>query len=164
MTLRFVILSLLASTAIHAVWEFAQCAPLYLEGRFSMSLANMLRVTFADVGLSTLIYGVVALVQRDVAWGLQPKRWALLAAMTIGAGLATGIEWHALSNNRWAYSPWMPTIFGLGVPPLLQLGAGTVLPLWIGLWGSRMLARPAIATIESAPSARWRGTGSRPPR
>lgn len=86
-------------------------------------------MTVADVGLSALIYGAVALAQRDVAWGLQPKRSALLATMAIGAGLAVGIEWHALSNERWAYSTWMPTIFGPGAPPLLQLGAGTVFPL-----------------------------------
>lgn len=143
MKTRFVMLFLLASTAIHAVWEFVQCAPLYVEGRFPMSLANMLRVTVADVSLSALIYGAVALAQRDVAWGLQPKRWALLAAMATGAALAAGIEWHALSNHRWSYSPWMPTIFGLGLLPLLQLGAGTVLPLWMGQWGSR--GRPAVS-------------------
>lgn len=137
MTLRFAILFLLASAAIHAVWEFAQCAPLYVEGRFPMSLANMLRVTVADVGLSALVYGLVALAQQDVAWGLRPKRWALVAAIAIGAALAAGIEWHALSNNRWAYSPRMPTILGIGLLPLLQLGAGTVLPLWMGHWESR---------------------------
>lgn len=151
MKTRFVILFLLVSTTIHAVWEFAQCAPLYVEGRFPMSLANMVRVTVADVSLSALIYGAVALAQRNVAWGLQPTRWGLLAAMAIGAGLAAGIEWHALWNERWAYSPWMPTIFGLGLLPLLQLGAGTVIPLWMGQWTPR--GRSAVSETPN----RWAG-------
>ncbi|TAM11922.1 MAG: hypothetical protein EPN72_07430 [Nevskiaceae bacterium] len=134
MTVRFVLFALLASSAIHAVWEFVQCAPLYIEGRFPMTLTNMLRVTLADVGLSALIYGAVALAQRNVAWGQQPNRRGMVAAMAIGAVLAAGIEWHALANDRWGYSSWMPTIVGLGLLPILQLGAGTVLPLWIGRW------------------------------
>lgn len=138
MTVRFVLVALLASTAIHAVWEFAQCGPLFVEGRFPMTLANMLRVTIADVGLSALIYGAVALAQRDVAWGVRPTRYGVLAAMAFGAVLAAGIEWHALASTRWAYSPRMPTIFGIGLLPILQLGAGTVLPLWIRQWISKV--------------------------
>lgn len=151
MTIRFVLVALLASTAMHAVWEFAQCVPLYIEGRFPMTLANMLRVTLADAGLSALIYGAVALAQRDVAWGLQPTRYGVLAAMAIGAVLAAGIEWHALANNRWAYSPWMPTIFGIGLLPVLQLGAGTVLPLWLGQWMSNASSRglPKVSDTRS---------------
>ena len=152
MTIRFVLVALLASTAMHAVWEFAQCAPLFVEGRFPMTLANMLRVTLADGGLSALIYGAVALAQRDIAWGLHPTRCGVLAAMTIGAVLAAGIEWHALANNRWAYSPWMPTLFGIGLLPILQLGAGTVLPLWMGQWISKASSRgrPKVSDNEPA--------------
>ena len=153
MTIRFVLVALLASTAMHAVWEFAQCVPLYIEGRFPMTLANMLRVTIADVGLSALIYGAVALAQRDVAWGLQPTRCGVLAAMAIGAVLAAGIEWHALANNRWAYSPWMPTIFGIGLLPVLQLGAGTVFPLWVGQWRSNVSSR-GLPKVSDTPSRR----------
>jgi hypothetical protein len=113
----------------------------YTAGCFPMTVANMLQVTVSDVGLTALTNGVVALAQRNVAWGLHPESWALLAAIVIGAGLAAGIEWHAQSNARWAYSPWMPTIFGLGLLPRPQLGTRTVLPLWMGQWGSR--GRPA---------------------
>lgn len=152
MTIRFVLVALLASTTIHAVWEFAQCAPLFVEGRFPMTLANMLRVTLADVGLSSLIYGAVALAQRDVAWGLHPRQCGVLAAMAIGAALAAGIEWHALATKRWAYSPWMPTIFGIGLLPVLQLGAGTVLPLWMGQWISEASSRGRPKVSDHGPT------------
>lgn len=140
MNIRFLLIFLLASTATHAVWEFVQCAPLYVEGRFPMTVAGMLQVTVADVGLSALIYGAVALPKRNINWGLKPGLLGLLAVMALGATLAAGIEWHALSTHRWAYSPRMPTIFGLGLLPLVQLGVGTVLPIWVGQWTSKALS------------------------
>lgn len=125
---------LLTSAALHGVWEFAQCTPLYVEGRFPMTLRGMLRVTAADVGLSVLIYGLVALGRRKLAWGLRPARADILAAMGIGAVIAAAIEWHALNSGRWAYTASMPTLMGIGLLPLLQLGVGTILPIGMGRW------------------------------
>jgi hypothetical protein len=150
LNVRFLSMFLLASMAIHAIREFVQCAPLYVEGRFPMIVAGMLQVTVADVGLSALIYGAVALAQRDINWGLQPGLWGLLAVLVIGAALAAGIEWHALSTQRWAYSRSMPVIFGLALLPLLQLEVGTVLPIWMGQWASKDLSagnRPIRDTV-----------------
>lgn len=134
MKTRFTCVFLLAAAALHLVWEFVQCTPFYVAGRFPMTVANMLQVTIADVGLSVVIYGLVALVLRDVAWGTHPSRWGLIAAAVLGAVLAVGIEWHALATGRWDYSSWMPIVPGVGVGllPVLQLVVGILVPLWVG--------------------------------
>lgn len=101
----------------------------------------MLRVTVADVGLSALIYGLVARFVRDVAWGAPPSRWGLIAAAPDGAFLTVGIEWHALATERWGYSSWMPIVpeLGVGLLPVLQLALRTVVPRWVGQFAVRHL-------------------------
>lgn len=147
MRARFVAAFLLSAFGLHLVWEFVQCGPFYVAGRFPMTMGGMLHVTVADVGLSALIYGLVAVGLRDASWGRRGSRAGLIAAAALGAGLAVAIEWHALTTGRWGYSGWMPKlpILGVGLLPVLQLAVATVLPVWIA---QRFSAR---SPVPSAP-------------
>lgn len=52
---------------------------------------------------------------------LHERLWVSLIAGTV---LAIGIEWWALSTDRWAYGPFMPIIplIHTGLTPTIQLG------------------------------------------
>lgn len=108
-----------------------------------MTISGMLRVTVADVGLSAVIYGLVASGLRDASWGTRLSRGGLIAAAALGAGVAVAIELHALTTGRWGYSEWMPKVqvLGVGVLPVLQLAVATVLPVWIA---RRLSTRPPV--------------------
>jgi hypothetical protein len=48
-----------------------------------------------------------------------PAYWSALILVLLL--LATGIEFWALTTDRWSYSSAMPTILGSGLSPLTQL-------------------------------------------
>lgn len=149
MNARFVAAFLLAAFGLHLVWEFVQCGPFYVAGRFPLTMGSMLRVTVADVGLSALIYGLVAAGLRDASWGMRGSRAGLIATAAFGAGFALVIEWHALTTGRWGYSEWLPKlpILGVGVLPVLQLAVASVLPVWIAKKLSARLPVPSGPTL-----------------
>lgn len=149
MSARFVVAFLLAAFGLHLAWEFAQCGPFYVGGKFPLTIGGMLHVTIADVGLSALIYGLVAVALRDAFWGRRPSRARLIAAAALGAGFAVAIELHALAAGRWSYSDLMPEVpaLGAGVLPVLQLALITVFSVWIA---QRLSVRPPV---QSGPAA-----------
>ena len=71
-----------------------------------------------------VIYLVLALIHRDLFWIQErgvygnPITWVL--PILLGSFFAIGIELWALQSHRWEYAT-MPTIFGLGLLPLLQM-------------------------------------------
>lgn len=78
-----------------------------------------------------ILYGVLALLHRDLLWIVNPSVYArpstwIVTIMT-GFILAVGFELWALSTHRWEYGA-MPTILGLGIFPILQM---IVVPLII---------------------------------
>jgi hypothetical protein len=100
-----------------AGWEVAQM-PLYA---ISHPLLGCLRAAVTDTGLT-----VAALVIARRA-GARDSRafWLTLIGLLLLA--AAVIEAAALASGRWAYSPAMPTLGGVGLVPLMQL------PLLAGL-------------------------------
>ena len=71
-----------------------------------------------------IIMGIVLIIttiNRSVEWLDKPKvkDYALMILFSIL--IAITIEYRALSIGRWAYKEIMPTIFGIGISPLVQL-------------------------------------------
>ncbi|HLC85244.1 MAG TPA: hypothetical protein VJH22_05620 [Candidatus Nanoarchaeia archaeon] len=82
-----------------------------------------------DVLLIGLVYLIVAGINGTVLW--RPTYWNLIASSLLGLVIAILIEVRALGFGKWSYASAMPTVFGLGVSPLLQLTLLTPLVIWI---------------------------------
>lgn len=143
---KLLTLAALLSGVFHIVWENAQ-APLFAGYQnFWQHFWICLAVIPGDVALTLLVYGVIALVRRQVSWATSARRSDLLIAALLGAALAVGFERHALATERWAYTAAMPLLPGLGVglTPVLQMAI--LLPLtfyWAGKW-SKLLLIPTV--------------------
>jgi hypothetical protein len=80
-----------------------------------------LYAALGDVLYTFLIIGVMSLVKQDTRWLKAPGRADYAALSLLGLCAAVLVEYKAMLLHRWAYSAHMPTIFGLGLDPLLQM-------------------------------------------
>jgi hypothetical protein len=117
------------SYLLNFVWETLHSAFLY--GEEFEAKGYVIIVNYASVmdGLIVLgIYMFVAALWRDLLW-LENMRWShLLASFAAGVAVAAGIEYERVFVLKtWSYGQLMPTIFGIGVSPLAQLGVTAVL-------------------------------------
>jgi hypothetical protein len=81
------------------------------------------RASLGDALIVITIWGIGALVYRNVHWFRPLHAGPALLLIFSGVVIAVLIEWHALANERWAYSGIMPVvpILGVGLSPLVQL-------------------------------------------
>jgi len=104
------------------VWEFLQ-SPFYadtFEASWGAIVFNRFHCAGGDVLILLAAFWLVAL-----RWG---RRWMEAGGWApVGAFLIIGIVYTTYSEHfnvhlveRWAYSPWMPTVAGIGLVPILQ--------------------------------------------
>ncbi len=81
----------------------------------------------ASVGDTAMTYGIVGVAYVVLKKARSTPHGARLYAMTTIVGLPVSalVEYVALHAGYWGYAPSMPTLFGLGLLPLLQLGVLT---------------------------------------
>lgn len=91
-------------------------------------------VSVKDALLVLVLYGATALVLREKLWKEGAGVREMCTLGLLGVLTAAGIEYHALSTGRWAYSQLMPTVLGIGVSPLLQLGATGIIAVIVADW------------------------------
>jgi hypothetical protein len=119
------------AASINFVWELAQM-PAYRLSGFS-AVVHIAWCGLASVGDAAMTYGIVVIadvVLRRVSSA--PHRFGLYATTAIvGLPVAALVEFVALHVGFWAYDPRMPTLFGLGLLPLLQLSVLTPVALAI---------------------------------
>lgn len=118
------------------LWEMLQM-PAYQE-MAHRSWAETARIctiaTLGDVAATLGVYGIGALAARDPRWGLRDNWHVYGTAAILGAGIATGIEWHAMSEGAWSYTDLMPMVplLDVGLLPWLQLTILIPASLWFG--------------------------------
>ena len=129
-----VILVFLFSYLFNFVWESFHAVFLYNGHNFdSLNYVPMISyVSSIDALLVLGIYGLVALLWRNPLWlkHMGQKQ----AFVVLGAGLFVGafIEYRAVFLlERWSYNALMPTIFGIGLSPLVQLSATGIVAMWL---------------------------------
>lgn len=110
--------------AVNFVWEMLQM-PLYEGMRFDdlHSYLICLQAAFGDANISLAIFVLGLVLFGKWEW---PQKLAFVKARyagALGAGIAIGIERHALANSRWAYTRLMLVIpiIKVGLVPILQL-------------------------------------------
>ena len=92
---------------------------------------HLLLATFTDALIITGIFLIISLKNKNVKWMSKPKKLDFLLIILFGLAVAVFIELRALMIGRWVYKEIMPTIFGIGLSPLVQLAITGFLSLLI---------------------------------
>jgi len=106
---------------LNAAWEAAH-SPLYTDwSREWTYLAwTRLHCTLGDVLILLGAFWVTSLVYGTRRWpGTRPV--AEILFVLLGLAYTVWSEWYNTGiRASWGYSPWMPTVLGVGLTPILQ--------------------------------------------
>ncbi len=92
---------------------------------------RILRSTFIDGILITLIFLINIFLKKDFNWINKPKKRDYYLLAFLGLLFAATIEIKSKVFNSWNYNEYMPLIFGIGISPLIQLAVTGILTLKI---------------------------------
>ena len=122
------------SFLLNFIWESFHSAFLY-EGMDFKARKYVLMVSYASAVDSSLILGIYLLVSflwRDILWFRKMNRKHGYATFIAGLAIAALIEYRRVFiTMTWRYNELMPTIFGIGLSPLFQLGITGVTTFWL---------------------------------
>jgi len=119
---------------LNYVWESYHAVFLYGAHDFNAEkYVRMLGyVSAVDSSLILTIYLLLSLLCKDMLWLRKMNRWQAGVVFAAGVMIAAFIEYRKVFVLRaWSYTPLMPTVFGLGLSPLLQLSSTAWLAFWI---------------------------------
>lgn len=121
------------SMALHLVWEVLQL-PLYTlwtTGTPSAIAFAVLHCTIGDALIAAVSLTVSVLILWAMDWPKGKFRQVAAATFLMGLGYTIYSEWHNTTVTlSWAYSPAMPTLFGIGLSPVVQWIVIPVIALW----------------------------------
>ena len=145
---------------LNVVWEFSHFR-LYVDLTGIPKTQHLLIASFTDLILISLIFAINSLNQKvfmlrfktfgcskcsthlecvvcqtlrhhkSMRWIEKPKFADYFFIVILGALISSVIEIYSVGIGRWAYTELMPTIFGIGVSPLIQLFVTGILGLLI---------------------------------
>ena len=116
---------------LNIIWEFAH-APLYIsEMLINNYYFTLIPAACYDLLLISGIFLIISLFHKSVEWIKKPEKKDWLLIIILGFIVAAVIEKIALSVGKWSYKELMPTIFGIGFTPLIQLFTTAIISLWI---------------------------------
>jgi hypothetical protein len=122
------------SFLLNYVWESLHEAFLYKQHSFKAVkyVVMMLYVSTVDASVILGMYLGVAALWKDILWLREMKWQQAFVVCVAGMAIAAFIEYRSvLVLKEWSYTPLMPTIFGIGVSPLLQLSVTGLLTFWL---------------------------------
>jgi hypothetical protein len=122
------------SCLLNFVWEAVHSVYLF-EGHDFSAARYVKMVSSASVRDALIIlamYFGVAAASRRFLWGVGGERKWGWTFFLIGLVVAAAIEYRAVYlAGTWAYNSDMPTIFGIGLSPLIQLSVTGILAIRI---------------------------------
>lgn len=122
------------SLMLNYIWESMHEAFLYEVSKCDAEhyILMILEAAVVDASIILGIYLWVTVVWRDIFWLMHMKRNQLYTACAAGIIVAVIIEYRSvLVLKEWSYLPAMPTIFGIGLTPLIQLSTTGLLTFWL---------------------------------
>lgn len=125
--------------SLSLAWEIAQ-TPLYADHTSGSVylLGSRLHCSLGDVLILLAAYELTALALRDRHWPSSPGWFGVPLFTLLGAGYTVWSEWFNVQVAlAWDYAPAMPTVWGIGLAPLLQW---LVIPPIVALRVGRRLA------------------------
>ena len=115
---------------LNIIWEFSHYR-LYIDLTGIPSTINLIIASFTDLILISFIFLIISIFRRNIAWIENPNKADYFIIVVMGFLIAALIEIFSVSNNRWNYTELMPTIFGIGVSPLIQLFSTAIISSWL---------------------------------
>ena len=125
---------LLLVFALHFAWEMVQAK--WFVGMYDLpfwsGVLRCFRAALGDTFITAVAFLFVAAVGSSMTWPIR-DRLVVPAVAFLGVGLliTIGYEVFAVSIGRWRYTPQMPTLFGIGLLPLLQWITLPLIELWV---------------------------------
>ncbi len=113
---------------LNILWEFSHYS-LYVDLSGIPPYPHLLLASLADTLILLGIFAIVSLKNKSTVWMDAPGRVDYLLIAVLGVGIAVFIEWVNVTAGRWMYTPAMPTLFGIGVSPLIQLALTGIVSL-----------------------------------
>jgi hypothetical protein len=129
------------------LWESFHAVYLYKNHNMEAShyIPMIVYVSTIDSLFIIGLYMATGIVWRNILWIKEFILYQWLLFTASGILLAGVIEYRAVySTDRWSYMPYMPTLFGLGLSPLVQLsltGLVTILLVKEILYGKGLLRK-----------------------
>jgi hypothetical protein len=116
------------------VWESLHAVFLYEDHDINaMEYVRMVSYVSAMDGLLILgIYFFVAALWGDIVWIRKMNAKQICTVLITGLLVAAAIEYRRVFvTSTWSYNHLMPSLFGLGISPLLQLSATGLWAFWL---------------------------------
>ncbi|MFH1501310.1 MAG: hypothetical protein ABIE22_05200 [archaeon] len=126
----------LVAVFLNLLWEVSQSS-LYdwqkepLKNDVNFYVGRILKSTLGDGIFILIIFLLISAYRRGFIWINKTKRLDYILLSTFGLVFAALIEIKAQIYNSWHYGEIMPTVFGLGITPLVQLAITGTLTLII---------------------------------
>ncbi|HVS30682.1 MAG TPA: hypothetical protein VMS98_04420 [Thermoanaerobaculia bacterium] len=108
--------------AMHFVWEMSQAKWFVgmAELPFWTGTFLCLRASLGDIVITAVAFVSAAAASRTLLWPRLRRTLPFTMFMLVGLIITIAYEVFALRTGRWSYGPEMPTLFGIGLLPLLQ--------------------------------------------
>ena len=94
---------------------------LYIDLSGISKYPHLIIASFTDMLIILSIFTIVSLKNKSFNWMKNPSKFDYLLFIFMSFIIAILIEIINLSLGRWEYTFIMPTIFGIGISPLIQL-------------------------------------------
>jgi len=115
---------------LNLIWEYLHF-PLYYDLTGISKHPHLWLATITDLVWITLLFLIISWNNNSMAWITNPKKLDYLLLIILGILPQIVTETHALYVGKWMYKAAMPTVFSIGLSPLLQLFTTAILGLFI---------------------------------
>ncbi len=124
----FFLLSLFWEVSHSVLYDWNE-SPLKNEINFYVS--KILYSSLGDLFFLIIMYLIIFAINKKFSWIDSPKKKDYFLICFFGIVISVIIEIKAKWLNQWNYTSYMPTIFGIGLTPLIQLSATFLISLII---------------------------------
>lgn len=123
----------LFAVLLNLPWEFLQTP--FFEGIAAAphweAVKTCTVASLADGAIALAAYAAVAVAAQSRSWVLRPRPRQVIGFVAVGLAITVAGEHLATGPLKmWAYAKGVPTILGVGLPPLLQWTLLPPLILW----------------------------------
>ena len=108
---------------LNLVWEIGHISLYTLWGEAALLVIvwSILHCTLGDVLIALGVFAFAAIVFRRVDWPMSHPLFGGALAVIAALVFTAQSEWYNVyRSGAWGYTSSMPTIFGIGLSPLLQ--------------------------------------------
>lgn len=110
----------LIALILNIIWEFSHHF-LYIDLSGILKYPHLVIASFTDALAILGIFMIISLKNKNFNWMKRPNKFDYLLVVLLGFAIAIIIEIINLNLGRWMYTDAMPTLFGIGISPLIQL-------------------------------------------